>query len=42
MFEEGGLGIGLKSVGGEWGGSVLLLGRHLSVPNPQEDKNEKK
>ena len=28
-------------MGGEECGSVLLLGRHLSVPNPQEDKNEK-
>ena len=34
------MGIGLKSVGGEECGSVLLLGRHLMVPNPQEDKNE--
>ena len=27
-------------VGGEWSGSVLLLGRHLTVPNPQEDKKK--
>ena len=27
-------------MGGEWSGSVLLLGRHLTVPNPQENKNK--
>ena len=32
--------IGVENVGGEWWGSVLLLGRHLTVPNPQENKNK--
>ena len=34
------MGIGLRSVDGEWWGSVLLLGRHLTVLNPQENKNK--
>ena len=33
--------IGVENVGGEDWGSVLLLGRHLTVPNPQEDKNKR-
>ena len=33
---------GVEKVGGEGWGSVLLLGRHLMVPNPQENKNKEK
>ena len=32
---------GVEKVGGEGWGSVLLLGRLLTVPNPQENKNKK-
>ena len=34
--------LGCNEVGGERWGSVLLLGRHLTVPNPQENKNKEK
>ena len=33
-------GNSVVKVGGEWSGSILLLGRHLMVPNLQENKNK--